>query len=119
MSNESWVPSDVAHETWVRAMRRHGENLEKSRWTPEYTTSEHGLAITVTQPQDPAYALLLDDHMTVPDKSIHRDDCYICEDPEFARMGLPLCHACYDCDGHVPADDIYCWDCGKDQREGR
>jgi hypothetical protein len=89
------------------------------KWTPEYTTSEHGLTITVTQPEDPAYALLLDDRVTVPNKSIHRNDCYICEDPEFARMGLPLCHACYDCGGHVPADDIYCWDCNADQREGR
>jgi hypothetical protein len=39
---------------------------------------------------------------------IYRDDCYICTDPEFALMGLPVCKPCDECGGHVPADDIEC-----------
>jgi hypothetical protein len=60
--------------------------------------------------------LLLDDFTTTP--VVHRDGCYICRDPEFAQMGLPLCYPCPDCLrkgrglGHIPADDVTCDDCG-------
>jgi NAD-dependent dihydropyrimidine dehydrogenase PreA subunit len=83
-----------------------------------WTRSEHGVPITVTQPDDPAYALLSGGHTTTP--VVHSDTCYICEDPEFARMGLPLCRKCPECkaaergEGHIPADDSTCTVCGYD-----
>jgi len=48
--------------------------------------------------------------------------CYICNDPEFALMGLPLCKPCPNCQkhgkvGHVPADDEECTDCGYNLHE--
>jgi hypothetical protein len=65
---------------------------------------------------DPAYWMLLDDVTSTPE--VHRDGCYICEDEEFAQMGLPLCRKCPDCarngrgDGHIAADGSECDDCG-------
>jgi hypothetical protein len=59
---------------------------------------------------DPAYWVLAAPFFTVP--VIHREGCYICEDPEFAQMGLSLCSICPECEGHVPADDDECDDCG-------
>jgi hypothetical protein len=51
-----------------------------------------------------------------PDMPAHlyRDYCYICRDPEYAAMGLPLCRRCGECGGHVAADDCVCDDCGHD-----
>lgn len=74
-----------------------------------------------TKPSDPAYALLLDDYTSTP--RVHREGCYICEDPEFAQMGLPLCTPCPRCQaggrtGHMPADDPRCDDCGYDYYDG-
>ncbi len=64
-----------------------------------------------------------------------RNECYICADPEFELMGLPLCRACLVCTllrnqplradggsvfvpyGHVPADDTACSDCDQDDQE--
>jgi hypothetical protein len=43
-----------------------------------------------------------------------RTGCYICDDPEYALMGLPLCYPCPACGGHIPADDCVCDDCGRD-----
>lgn len=54
-----------------------------------------GNASVAANPSDPAFFMLLDGHVTVP--VVHRDGCYICEDPEFAAMGLPLCSPCPDC----------------------
>jgi hypothetical protein len=51
--------------------------------------------------------------------SVYNDRCYICRDPEFAMMGLPLCYPCtypvdgVECGAHTPADDITC-DAGHD-----
>jgi hypothetical protein len=73
---------------------------------------ESGIPITVTRPDDPAYSLLLDDYTTTP--TVHRTGCYICEDPEFAQMGLPLCKPCPRCRGHIAADDTVCDDCHLD-----
>jgi len=62
---------------------------------------------------DPAYWMLLDEHTTKP--TVFRASCYICEDPEFAQMGLPLCYYCPSCKtGHVAADDSVCDDCEFD-----
>lgn len=48
-------------------------------------------------------------------KAAHRDGCYICEDPEFALMGLPLCYFCPSCKtGHIAADNTVCDDCGRE-----
>lgn len=73
-------------------------------------------------PEDPAYWMLKDSKTTTP--TVHRDDCYICRDPEFAQMGLPLCKPCPKCSaekgepaGHVSADDEECSDCGANLRE--
>lgn len=73
------------------------------------------------QPDDPAYWLLERGRKDPSKRSkivVHRDDCYICRDPEFALMGLPLCRKCRKCaDGHVPADDSVCSDCGAEDGE--
>lgn len=68
-------------------------------------------------PSDPAYWMLKDDRTTVA--KVHDPGCYICRDPEFAQMGLPLCKPCPSCTaregteaGHVPADDTDCTVCG-------
>lgn len=60
---------------------------------------------------DPAYCLLVDGlsgkrKVRVPE--VYNSSCYICNDPEFALMGLPLCYPCYKCGAHVPADDSIC-----------
>jgi hypothetical protein len=53
---------------------------------------------------------------------VHDDKCYICRDPEFAQMGLPLCRRCPECvrqgrdGGHIPADDTECTFCGYEDR---
>lgn len=73
---------------------------------------------TQMRPNDPAYRLLSDDFTSTP--KVYRKGCYICEDPEFAQMGMTLCNPCPDCtanpnvegDGHIPADDEECDDCG-------
>lgn len=74
-------------------------------------------------PTDPAYWMLekgIEDPSWRSKKTIHRDGCYICEDPEFSLMGLPLCQPCSHCaDGHVAADDDVCDRCGKSAREER
>jgi hypothetical protein len=77
------------------------------------------LTLTVTQPHDPAYALLIDpDIYSTPNLDIYRDDCYICRDPEFAMLGMPLCKPCTECKvGHVAADDTVCDRCGADAQE--
>lgn len=68
-------------------------------------------------PDDPAQSLLRDGFTSTP--TAYLDDCYICRDPEFAQMGLPLCRYCLACKeadrndgGHVPADDVVCSYCG-------
>ena len=73
------------------------------------------------KPSDPAYWMLTDGKTSTP--TVHRAGCYICEDPEFSAMGLPLCKPCPDCSakagepaGHVPADDEECDDCGCNLR---
>ena len=66
-----------------------------------------------TKPDDLAHALLTDSFTSTP--VVHRDGCYICEDPEFAQMGLPLCRKCPKCGGHIAADDSVCDDCGYDE----
>jgi hypothetical protein len=67
---------------------------------------------------DPAY-WMIEEGMNNPSSrtktSVHKSGCYICEDPEFSLMGLPLCYPCAKCGGHVAADDCICDDCGQDQ----
>jgi hypothetical protein len=79
----------------------------------------NGVRVTVTQPDDPAYtALLMNPNVpTTPSNGVYNDKCYICLDPEFAKMGLPLCYPCAVCGGHVPADDTVCESCETDQEE--
>lgn len=70
------------------------------------------------KPSDPAY-WMLEQGLRDPSKRSKqtgpkREYCYICQDPEFSMMGLPLCIACYVCGGHVAADDSVCDDCGHE-----
>jgi len=96
------------------------------RWNVEYVEHVPGIKSTVTQPNDPAMILLSNpDIHSKPVPGVYRDDCYICVDPEFAQMGLPLCYPCPQCSakegkvaGHVPADDVCCTVCGYDLQEG-
>jgi hypothetical protein len=83
-------------------------------------------ASTQMKPSDPVYWMLSDGHTSTP--VLKRAGCYICEDKEFAQMGLPLCKPCPHCCanaknesemGHIPADDSVCDDCGYDEREER
>jgi len=62
---------------------------------------------------DVCQELLKDDYVSSP--VIFDANCYICNDPEFAQMGLPLCYACRFCGGHVAADDVMCDVCGRIQ----
>jgi hypothetical protein len=48
-----------------------------------------------TQDTDKAAWMLHDGKTSTP--VVHRKGCYICEDPEFAQMGLPLCRPCPEC----------------------
>lgn len=93
------------------------------RWVPEYY-EKNGIRLTVTQPEDPAMFLLKNPNIFSVKQNgvLDKDDCYICLDPEFAQMGLPLCYPCPRCEadetlthsGHVPADDTICTECGFD-----
>jgi hypothetical protein len=69
---------------------------------------------------DPAYWMLEQGRKDPSKRStttVYMEGCYICEDPEFALMGLPLCKPCFDCGGHIAADDCICNKCGSDDRE--
>lgn len=74
---------------------------------------ESGPMAAPTKRTDLAHALLEDDYTSTP--VIHHRGCYICNDPEFAQMGLPLCRVCPRCEGHIAADDTTCDDCGLDE----
>lgn len=74
---------------------------------------------------DPAYWMLERGEMEAEETEeyiwrskpkVYSADCYICNDPEFSLMGLPLCNPCQLCGGHVPADDEDCDDCGVSAR---
>lgn len=75
------------------------------------------------RPGDPAYWMLLDEYTT--STKVYDPHCYICNDPEFAQMGLPLCTECDNCKrnsdgkelGHIAADDTVCTVCGWDAQE--
>jgi len=54
-----------------------------------------GNASVAANPSDPAYFMLLDGHQSVP--VVDDDNCYICRDPEYAAMGMPLCSPCPQC----------------------
>ena len=70
---------------------------------------------------DPAYSLL-EQGLKDPSKrsytTVYNSNCYICSDPEFSLMGLPLCYPCEKCNGHVAADDTICDECGHDNLPG-
>ena len=76
-----------------------------------------------TSENDPAFWLLergIKDPTQRSKPTVHKDGCYICDDPEYSLMGLPLCQPCSACVaagrgwGHVPADDSVCSECGHD-----
>lgn len=85
---------------------------DDSRWLlTNQERAERGIG-PWTKSDDLAYTLLTDSFTSTP--VTHRTGCYICEDPEFAQMGLPLCRKCPKCGGHIAADDSVCDDCGYD-----
>lgn len=93
---------------------------DRTHWadgSPRHPDTRHSTPRMSNLPDDPAYGLLWDGHQSTP--RVKRDRCYICRDQEFARMGLPLCSPCCECrksgkDGHIPADDTECDDCGHE-----
>lgn len=83
---------------------------------------EEGPVSVPLKKSDPCY-WMLEEGLADPSKrsktDVYRAGCYICEDPEFSLMGLPLCYACPKCKGHVAADDTRCDGCGHDcQHDG-
>jgi hypothetical protein len=72
----------------------------------------------------PFEQMLYDDDYT-SSTDVYDERCYICRDPDFARMGLPLCRSCPRCKersggrelGHIAADDTVCTVCGYDEYE--
>jgi len=62
--------------------------------------------MTKMKPDDPAYWMLFDGVVSTP--TVYAPHCYICNDPEYAQMGLPLCYECLVCGGHVAADEHIC-----------
>ena len=73
------------------------------------------------KPSDPAYWLLergRADPSWRSSTTVYNKDCYICRDPEYALMGLPLCYPCAKCGGHVAADDTVCDACGYGMCDG-
>jgi hypothetical protein len=77
-------------------------------------------------PSDPAYWMLAKGKIDPTWRStpeVYQEGCYICRDPEYALMGLPLCKPCPMCqrqgtgDGHIAADDTVCSVCGYDAQE--
>ena len=66
-------------------------------------------------PDDPAFWMLFDGVTSTP--TVHNENCYICRDPEYAQMGLPLCYPCFLCKAHVQVDDGTC-DNGHAQPRG-
>lgn len=57
-----------------------------------------GNASVAANPSDPAFWMLLDGHTSTA--VVYLEGCYICEDPEFAQMGMPLCRPCPECVRH-------------------
>lgn len=93
------------------------QGLIDDAWNRHQAGDDGALAHSVaSKPYDPAFALLLDGKTSTP--VVHLEGCYICEDPEFAAMGLPLCFKCPACVrkgetlGHIAADDTKCDICG-------
>jgi len=76
-----------------------GEPLDDdtARWLGGLAAGAHaaGNASVAANPSDPAHWMLFAGHQSIP--VVHREGCYICEDPEFAAMGLPLCSPCPNC----------------------
>ena len=62
--------------------------------------------MTKMKPNDPVYWMLHDGIESTP--TTYNKTCYICNDSEYAQMGLPLCYECLICKAHVPADDHIC-----------
>lgn len=98
----------------------HSASRESSMENTTQPSHHHSTPRMHQRPGDPAYVLLDGGHTSV--QVVHRKGCYICEDREFARMGLPLCKRCCQCaakgkDGHMPADSYVCDDCQHDMCE--
>ena len=64
-----------------------------------------------------------DETTWITKSTVFNSHCYICNDPEFALMGLPLCFPCptlvdgVECGEHIAADDTVC-EAGHDVMDG-
>lgn len=88
----------------------------------DFLSEEDYLPYRPLPASDPAYWMLqkgLADEAEgkegwVTKTTAYNERCYICRDPEFALMGLPLCKPCnvvvdgVVCGAHTPADDCVC-----------
>lgn len=101
------VPDDLTEgqKVFVGMLREDAENRFRDG---DLGALSHSVA---HKPDDPAFWMLLDGK-TSTTSAPYRDYCYICRDPEYAAMGLPLCYQCARCGGHIAADDENCDDCG-------
>ncbi len=95
--------AEASEPPWVRTLYNPFKNQHRSPLTNDPLT--HGEAFLFNNPN----------HASEPDPDVFSESCYICNDPDFAQMGLPLCYPCRFCKGHVAADDSVCDACGKDQ----
>lgn len=95
--------AQAAEPVWLRTLYNPFKDQHRSPLTKDPLT--HGEAFLFNNPS----------HQSEPDPDVYRSSCYICNDPDFAQMGLPLCGPCRFCKGHVAADDSVCDDCGKNQ----
>lgn len=108
--------AEIAHLKCVQcgfeSHRGHMDDKEKE----ERELLDGVFSFNAMKPSDPAFWMLQDGVTSTPVEGLYRETCYICRDPEFAQMGLPLCYPCKVCKGHVPADDSVCEN-GHDQEE--
>ena len=100
---EYGCPDCNPDRVWLRTLYNPFRNQHRSPLTKDALT--HGEAYLFNNPN----------HQSEPEPDLYRSSCYICRDPDFAQMGLPLCYPCRFCKGHVAADNSVCDDCGKDQ----
>lgn len=116
--DETLTPGVVAAVDGVRVIvLANGEEHETSLLSQASGDLKLG-----TQDTDPAAWMLHDGKTSTP--VVFRSGCYICEDPEFAQMGLPLCRKCPECvrqgrgPGHIAADETACDECGYEDCPG-
>jgi hypothetical protein len=81
---------------------------------PAYWMLQNGIQEEFAQASARAKGEEIPESKWVTSTTVYNERCYICNDREFALMGLPLCKPCVaevdgvECGAHVPADDVEC-----------